>query len=89
MRYLVIALLAGCAIATPINDGQHLIECDGSAVPWSTCFKKAANVCPNGYTLVSQNTEKGPYSGVATNESAVFAGYERKNIVVKCRLNEK
>ena len=68
-----------------MSDNQHFIECDGSGVPWSACFKEAAKVCPSGYDLISQNTDHGPYTGAATNDSAVLGAVERKNITVKCR----
>ena len=66
-------------------DGKFLIECDGSAVPWSVCFKKATKTCPSGYDLISQNTSNGPYTGGVADGVGAVGAMEHKNIVVKCK----
>jgi hypothetical protein len=59
----VFALL-GCATADPIKlpNGQmgYSIACDGGANRWSSCYKRAAALCPAGYDLVTQNGETRP-----------------------------
>lgn len=87
-RFLLPLLLAGCATSTAIKtpDGiQHLIECDGSAVPWSACYKKAAEVCPAGYRITQQNTGQSPYSGGGGGGVAAFGAVERKSLMVQCQ----
>lgn len=83
---LVLLLLSGCAIETKINgpDGKtaHLIECDGAAVPMSVCYKKAAQVCPDGYYLAEQGSGAG---GAAGFGAAILSSSATKNIVVVCK----
>jgi hypothetical protein len=80
-------LLTGCATATPLNTGtgkQFLIECDGMAVPISTCYKKANTVCPNGWDQVGKDGALLPV-GTATPDVAYVGTYQQKNITVQCK----
>lgn len=80
-------LLTGCATATPLNTGtgkQFLIECDGMAVPISTCYKKANAVCPSGWDQVGKDGALIPV-GTATPDVAYVGTYQQKSITVQCR----
>jgi hypothetical protein len=83
--FAAILTIVGCATSTQIKtpEGvQHLIECDGTAVPWSTCYKKAAQVCPSGFETLEKNTSATP-TAVATEQVASIGAVERKSIMVK------
>ena len=48
--------LAGCATSKPIQgpNGKpaYLVKCGGAVI--DACYKKAAEVCPDGYTLLEK-----------------------------------
>jgi hypothetical protein len=84
---LLCVFLYGCATATPLKTGsgnQFLIECDGAAVPISTCYKKANTVCPNGWDQVGKDGAVLPV-GTATADTAYIGVYQQKSITVQCR----
>jgi hypothetical protein len=84
---ILCVLLYGCATATPLNTGngkQFLIECDGMAVPISTCFKKANAVCPSGWDMISTDGKIIPV-GSATPDVAYVGAYQQKSITVQCK----
>jgi hypothetical protein len=41
----------------PLGDGRQgwAIQCDGLAVSIAMCYRRAADVCPNGFTPVDQS----------------------------------
>lgn len=88
IRMIVLCLvLTGCATATKLNTGngnQFLIECDGMAVPISTCYKKANAVCPKGWDQVGKDGVLIPI-GTATPDVAYVGTYQQKSITVQCR----
>ncbi|ATG74526.1 hypothetical protein AN401_12240 [Zobellella denitrificans] len=74
---LGVALINGCATATPINTGgprqAYYVDCSGGTM--SSCIEKANSVCPRGYDIAgAQEQPEGrasvlynPYYGVATS----------------------
>lgn len=85
---LVIACLAGCATATPINRGagqplEYFIECNGDAAPWSKCFAKANQACPRGYDIIEQASDQSP-SGVAYGGAASLGTAVHRRLHVRC-----
>lgn len=54
---LVLALVAGCTttqeIRRPNGDVEYLIAC-GASLGWNICYERANEVCPNGYTTISE-----------------------------------
>lgn len=79
------ALIGGCATATKIYDanGQEaiMIACDGSAVPMSVCYNKAASECPQGYYMLGSNN---------SNQGFIVSQYgantiNTKSIAVRCK----
>ena len=98
---LAALILAGCAAATPMYDQNgnpaFHIACDGAAVPMSACFKKALEVCPQGYALAGGeqrslgqigtaqgSTAYNPYSG-SGNLLGFSSPIITKSIVVRCK----
>lgn len=91
MRFLIplasLALCASCATATKLNTGDGVIyrvECDGSAVPVSVCYKKANELCANGWDQLATDGSVVP-QGAATADVAVWGAMEKKAITVRCR----
>lgn len=83
---LCVLMLAGCARATRMGQpGQYLVECDGSAIPLSTCYKKAAQLCPRGYELLDKERANGPTTGAYAGGVASIGAMEHKNITVQCK----
>jgi hypothetical protein len=81
VRYITtgaLLLLAGCATATPIKTGnakEYLIECNGLAQTWSSCFTKANNTCTNGYDTLEQSSEN----------AGVLGGAQFKHLRIRCK----
>lgn len=83
---LCVLLLGGCARATQAGKpGQYLIECDGSAVPLSKCYAKAAKVCRGRYDVIDKERANGPTTGGYAGGVAAIGAMEHKNITVQCK----
>lgn len=85
--YVICFVLSGCATATKLNTGNgetYRVECDGAAIPLSVCYKKANEVCKNGWDQIGADGAIIP-QGAATPDIAVIGAYERKGITVQCR----
>lgn len=83
---LLCVMLLGCARATQMGKpGQYLVECDGSAVPLSKCYAKAAKVCPRGYEVLDKERANGPTTGGYAGGVATIGAVEHKNITVQCK----
>jgi hypothetical protein len=87
----VLATLAlwGCTSADPIKlpNGKpgFVIACDGGANRWSSCYKRAAELCPAGYDLVTQNGESRPML-VTTGPGMYTAGtIEERELMIECK----
>jgi hypothetical protein len=54
---LALALIAGCTttqeIKRPNGDVEYLIAC-GASLGWNICYDRANQVCPTGYTTLSE-----------------------------------
>lgn len=54
---LVLTLVAGCTttqeIKRPNGDAEYVIAC-GASLGWNICYERANEVCPNGYTTLSE-----------------------------------
>lgn len=75
--FLVISL-AGCATATKMHgsDGKEMyhVACDGIALPWSACYKKALETCPGGYFLRSGQESSGSVASGSSGSNFYGAG---------------
>lgn len=61
MRYLVVLLLAGCAVQPKPFNGPggkpaYSMNCSGSGRTLTACYEKAGELCPNGYNVIGQST---------------------------------
>ena len=85
---IFLIFMFGCASATqtvmPDGKAGYSVDCSGSAVSMNKCYEKAAQVCPLGYTIHTQDESGG---WVATTS---FAGSTSlKGIMVTCKDQEK
>ena len=92
--------LFGCAMASEmvLPDGTkgYNISCDGAVLSMGDCYKKAGDLCPQGYVLLGQGGEANPFgysSGqISGNASYVQGGYVStygaiitRDLYVRCR----
>ena len=90
MRVLILVLstlLASCATATKLNTGDGVIyrvECDGTAVPVSVCYKKANDLCAAGWDQLAADGSV-IQQGAAVADVVYVGAIERKSITVRCR----
>lgn len=90
-KILAVSLLslhiAGCATArkmtTPDGNEGYYIKCDGTAVSMDVCYRKASDLCPNGYKIIDKNNE----SGVVINPYTI-GSTSKKGIFVECKTAE-
>lgn len=87
--FLVAVLLSGCASVSEFYgpDGERYIniECDGSGVPMSTCYRAASSACPQGYYLVDQRRSVGAINAAISPQFGALAQGYHKSIVVRCK----
>jgi hypothetical protein len=84
---LLCVVISGCATATKLNTGDGVIyrvECDGSAIPLSVCYKRANKLCPAGWDQIDKDGAVLP-QGVATPDYAQIGVMQQKSITVRCR----
>jgi hypothetical protein len=73
--------LMGCAatvkpMTTPEGKQGFLVECDGSADNWSTCYEASAKACGGKYSVVDRNETSTP---TATGPLV------RRNLIAECK----
>ena len=74
-------LLLGCAatvkqMTTPDGKQGFLVECDGSADSWATCYEAAAKSCQGKYTVIDRNE---------TSTPTQFGPLVRRNLIAECK----
>lgn len=89
MKYLLVLLLSGCAIASRTYDekGEKTvsISCNGAAVPMSVCYNKANEVCPGGYFLVARNGQSVGNVTTVNQYAGSSVPFVMKDITVRCK----
>jgi predicted lipoprotein with Yx(FWY)xxD motif len=81
LLFLAIGTLVGCAatvkpLTTPDGRQGFLVECDGSADNWPTCYEASANACNGKYSVIDRNES----STLTATGSLV-----RRNLIVECK----
>lgn len=76
----------GCASIQPIpvkgpngRDG-YTMKCSGAGRTLEACYQKAGEVCPNGYSIVTQDAQT-----VAFSSGGNFYAAPRRNLTIECR----
>lgn len=77
--------LSGCAVAPEAFTGPggkqaYTMECSGSGRTIAQCYKKAGELCPAGYSLISQTST--PY-GVPTQQGTLILSTDQ--MAIECK----
>lgn len=87
---LIALALAGCAalerdvvtgsFTGPNQQSAYMMTCSGGGRSLTKCYAKAAQLCPSGYSVISQTTS----SVTTSNKGDVFT-YPLRELVVECK----
>ncbi len=74
-------IVAGCAAAvkpmtTPDGKQGYLVECDGSADSWASCYEAATKACQGKYAVVDRNESSTP---------TAHGPLVRRNLIAECK----
>lgn len=77
--------LSGCSVNPqkfqgPNGNSAYSMTCSGMGRGWDDCYKKAADLCPNGYDVVGQQSGT---QVVPTPNGPV--GSPRQSLAVECK----
>lgn len=77
----VVILISGCAatvkpMTTPDGKQGFLVECDGSADNWTTCYEAAAKACQGKYGIVDKNESSTP---------TAYGPLVRRHLIAECK----
>jgi hypothetical protein len=72
---------AGCAatvkpMTTPEGKKGFLVECDGSADSWASCYEAATKACQGKYTVLDRNE---------TSTATAYGPLVRRNLIAECK----
>ncbi len=83
---LLVLMLAGCASIKPVpfkgpnGNKAYSMHCSGMGRTLGKCYQKAGEVCPNGYSIVGQNT-----STIAVPYNGSFVAAPQHSLTIECR----
>ena len=78
--------LVGCASVSPQKftgpngNDAYSMKCSGFGRTWDKCYKKAGEVCKNGYTIIQQSS-----STVAVPSGNSFIAAPRQTLAIECK----
>lgn len=86
MKYLSMALLAGCVlVACSTLDVSEVTGPDGKKnysltceEPFDTCYKKAAELCPGGYNINHS-------ANAGEKDRGVWGKSQKTNMLISCK----
>lgn len=84
---LSVLALTGCADVRPEGfvgpeGGQaYSMRCSGMGRDWEDCYRKAAELCPNGYSVIGQQSAT---VGVPTSDGGTLMA-PRQSLAVECK----
>ena len=75
------AAIAGCAatikpMTTPEGKQGFLVECDGSADSWASCYEAATKACQGKYNVIDRNE---------SSTSTAYGPLVRRNLIAECK----
>lgn len=78
---LLAAAIAGCAatvkpMTTPEGKQGFLVECDGSADSWASCYEAATKACQGKYSVIDRNESSTP---------TAYGSLVRRNLIAECK----
>ncbi len=77
----VVIFISGCAatvkpMTTPDGKQGFLVECDGSADNWTTCYEAASKACQGKYGIVDKNESSTP---------TAYGPLVRRHLIAECK----
>lgn len=75
------ATMVGCAatvkpMTTPEGKQGFLVECDGSADSWASCYEAATKACQGKYNVIDRNEN---------STSTAYGPLVRRNLIAECK----
>jgi hypothetical protein len=75
------AAIAGCAatikpMTTPEGKQGFLVDCDGSADSWASCYEAATKACQGKYNVIDRNESSTP---------TAYGPLVRRNLIAECK----
>lgn len=85
--FIMACFLTGCApTSTKLSEDTQLIHCGGAFNSLDGCVKKAKEICPNRYDVLSVNEPKGSQSILNSNGSYGTTSSDfSRSMLVKCK----
>ena len=73
--------MTGCAatvkpMTTPEGKQGFLVECDGSADSWASCYEAATKACQGKYSVIDRNESSTP---------TAYGPLVRRNLIAECK----
>ncbi len=90
---LVVALgslsLGACTtsrqIVLPSGQTGYTVDCSGSNLSWSHCYRKAGRVCGRGYTVSQKSDNHGGHPVVGDLFGLVGGSVVDRSLLIQCR----
>lgn len=81
LSIIVAVAMTGCAatvkpMTTPEGKQGFLVECDGSADSWASCYEAAAKACQGKYSVIDRNESSTP---------TAYGPLVRRNLIAECK----
>ncbi|MDZ4050336.1 hypothetical protein [Limnobacter sp.] len=75
------ATMVGCAatvkpMTTPEGKQGFLVECDGSADSWASCYEAATKACQGKYNVIDRNESSTP---------TAYGPLVRRSLIAECK----
>jgi hypothetical protein len=73
--------MVGCAatvkpMTTPEGKQGFLVECDGSADSWASCYEAAIKACQGKYNVIDRNESSTP---------TAYGPLVKRNLIAECK----
>ena len=91
-KAIIVAALAGLTACTadgpikpqyfrgPSGKDAYTMRCSQAGRTWAKCYTKAGEICPNGYLIIGQHSER----VVVPSGSGIMA-WNENTLVVECK----
>jgi len=81
LSIVVAVAMTGCAatvkpMTTPEGKQGFLVECDGSADSWASCYEAATKACQGKYSVIDRNESSTP---------TAYGPLVRRNLIAECK----
>lgn len=82
-------LLASCTtwkpIVLPSGQDGYTVDCSGSNLSWSHCYRKAGHACPRGYDIVQRVDTRGGHPVVGDLFGVMGGSVVDRGMLIRCR----